>query len=63
MKAKELAKQLMKHPEAEVLFDDGVTEYTYKVRRMSGKPSHVVLTYDIEEGPFFINDKGDVVSP
>ena len=56
MKAKLLANLLMMHPNAEVVFDDGNTEYIYKVGIKDGSDESISLTWDLDAGCFLRDD-------
>lgn len=54
MKARELAEKLMKNPDGEVLFDDGISEYAYTVEVMGVFGGCTMLTFDPERGCYMI---------
>jgi hypothetical protein len=62
VKAKDLAAKLLKNPEAEVVFDDTVTEYIYSVEIQDATKKSVCLTWDLDK-QWIRHDDGKLVTP
>lgn len=62
MKAKDLAAELLKNPDAEVVFDDTVTEYIYSVEVMDAKKASITLTWDLDR-MWIRHHDGKLVTP
>ena len=63
--ARELAEELLKTPDAVVVFDDDTTEYLYCVELRAATKDSVSLTWNMSQGsgPFIKNSDGKLIEP